>query len=121
MVVAPVNATLSMPGWATSGAPAVGPKPVTTLNTPGGKPASSTRRASSSVDAGVCSAGFTTMVQPAARAGASFHVSSSSGEFHGVTAPTTPTGSRRVYTKKFDRSDGIVCPWILSAAPAKYR
>jgi hypothetical protein len=37
----------------------------------------------------------------AARAspGASLKVISSSGEFHGVIAPTTPTGSRRVKTK----------------------
>ena len=31
--------------------------------------------------------------------GASLKVMSSSGEFHGVIAPTTPTGSRRVKTK----------------------
>ncbi len=37
-----------------------------------------------------------TTVQPAARAGASFQLISSSGEFHGVMAATTPTGSRRV-------------------------
>ena len=53
-------------------------------------------RASPSVEAGACSAGLTTNVQPAASAGASFQVSSSTGEFHGVIAPTTPTGSRRV-------------------------
>jgi hypothetical protein len=43
--------------------------------------------------------GFTTNVQPAARPGASLNVMSSSGEFHGVIAPTTPTGSRRVKQK----------------------
>jgi hypothetical protein len=37
-----------------------------------------------------------TSVQPAASAGASFHMSSSSGEFHGTIAATTPTGSGRV-------------------------
>ena len=52
--------------------------------------------AKASVDAGECSDGLTTNVQPAASAGASFQVISSSGEFHGVIAPTTPTGSRRV-------------------------
>ena len=81
--VAPVNATLSTPGCATSGAPAPSPKPVTTLNTPGGKPASSTSAANSSVDAGACSAGLTTNVHPAASAGASFQLISSTGEFHG--------------------------------------
>src|SRR2546422_369503 len=40
VVVSPVNATLPMPGWAAIAAPAVPPGPVTTLTTPGGKPAS---------------------------------------------------------------------------------
>ena len=60
VAVPPVNATLSTPGCATSGAPASPPKPVTTLKTPGGKPASSTSAANSSVEAGACSAGLTT-------------------------------------------------------------
>ena len=94
--VEPVNATLSTPGCSASGAPQSGPKPVTTLNTPGGKPASSTSLANSSVEAGACSAGLTTNVQPAASAGASFHDINRIGEFQGVIAPTTPTGSRTV-------------------------
>src|SRR5688500_9810231 len=94
--VAPVNATLSTPGWATSGAPASGPSPVTTLNTPGGKPASWTSAANSRVEAGACSAGLTTTVQPAASAGATFQLMSRTGEFHGVIAATTPTGSGTV-------------------------
>jgi hypothetical protein len=93
VAVAPVNATLSTPGWLASGSPASAPKPVITLNTPGGKPAASTSRANSSVETGACSAGLTTNVHPAASAGASFHVISSTGEFHGVIAPTTPSGS----------------------------
>jgi len=72
---------------------------VTTLNAPGGKPACSNRAAKASVDAGECSEGLTTIVQPAASAGATFQVISSSGEFHGVIAATTPTGSRLVYTR----------------------
>ena len=48
------------------------PNPVTTLTTPGGKPASSTSAANSSVDADACSDGLMTSVQPAASAGASF-------------------------------------------------
>ena len=81
-----------MPGWAVSAAPTDGP-PVTTLITPGGKPASAARSASSSAVTGVSSDGFTTAVHPAASSGASFQVSSSSGEFHGMMAPTTPTGT----------------------------
>jgi hypothetical protein len=51
--VDPVNAILSTSGWADSALPTAGPKPVTTLNTPGGKPASCTRAASSRVETGV--------------------------------------------------------------------
>ena len=40
--VEPVKAILSMPGWAASALPTSGPQPVTTLTTPGGKPASAT-------------------------------------------------------------------------------
>jgi hypothetical protein len=45
------------------------------------------------MEAGVCSAGLTTKVQPAASAGASLKVNRSNGEFHGTMAPTTPMGS----------------------------
>lgn len=94
--VDPVNAILSTPGCEASAAPVCGPQPVTTLITPGGKPASANSFANASVEVGVWSLGFTTKVQPAARPAASFQVNSSSGEFHGVIAPTTPIGSCRV-------------------------
>ena len=60
-------------------------------------------------------------MQPVASAGASFQVSSNSGEFHGTTAATTPTGTRCVKVTKFGLSDGIDSPASLSAQPAKYR
>ncbi len=66
---------------------------MTTLKTPGGKPASSNSSASASVDADENSDGLTTMVLPAASAGAIFQTASSSGEFHGAMATTTPSGS----------------------------
>ena len=69
---------------------------MTTFTAPGGKPASVISSAKPSVEAGACSDGLITTVHPAARAGATFQVISSSGEFHGVIAATTPTGSRRV-------------------------
>ena len=75
----PVKAILSTCGCATSGAPAVSPKPVTTLTTPLGRPHSSKKRASSSRVTGVCSAGLMTMLHPAQIAGASFHAAMSSG------------------------------------------
>jgi hypothetical protein len=50
--VDPVNATLSTPGCAASAWPTAGPKPVTTLNTPGGKPASAISPASATAEPG---------------------------------------------------------------------
>ena len=56
--VEPVKAILATSGWSTSAAPASAPKPVTTLTTPGGKPACSTSGIISSSDAEVCSDGL---------------------------------------------------------------
>ena len=66
--VEPVKAILSTPGWSTSAAP-VEPSPVRTLSTPGGKPTSSASSPRRSALSGVCSAGLSTIVQPAASAG----------------------------------------------------
>ena len=74
VAVEPVNATLSMPGCLTRCAPIVGPSPGTTLITPAGKPTSFASSASRSADSGVAASGLSTTVQPAASAGASFHV-----------------------------------------------
>ena len=92
----PVKAILATRGCSTSVGPTSPPKPVTVLTTPAGKPASANSLANSSVEAEVNSLGLMTTVHPAASAGASFHASSSSGEFHGVIATTTPSGSRLV-------------------------
>ena len=88
----PVNATRSTPGWATSAAPAVSPKPWTTLKTPGGRPTSSKSWARRVAVSGDHSAGLRTIVLPAARHGAIRHVESISGAFHGMISPPTPTG-----------------------------
>ena len=68
---------------ATRAAPTFSPIPWTTLNTPGGRPASIVRSPSSEQDSGDHSAGFSTTVQPAARAGAVFQVESMKGAFQG--------------------------------------
>ncbi len=94
--VEPVNATLSTSGCAASAAPAVSPKPVTMLTTPAGKPGLLDQLPRRTAASGVCSAGFSTIVQPAASAGAIFHAAIISGKFHGMIWPTTPTGSRSV-------------------------
>ena len=49
---------------------------------------------------GVCSAGLSMTTLPQARAGASFKLLKKRGKFHGTMAPTMPTGSCLVYTKK---------------------
>ncbi len=79
----PVNETRRTPGCETRAAPASSPMPCTTLKTPGGKPASTVRSASSEADSGDHSAGLRTTVQPAARPGAHFQVESMNGAFHG--------------------------------------
>ncbi len=81
----PVNVTALIPGWLTRCSPVEpSPKPCTRLKTPFGTPASRITSASSVALPGVSSDGFTTTALPQASAGASFHVSSSSGRFHGV-------------------------------------
>ena len=52
--------------------------------------------ASSVAVSGLHSAGLCTTVQPAASAGAIFHVDSMNGVFHGVMMATGPSGWRSV-------------------------
>ena len=85
-----------MPGWATRGAPASGPVPVTTLQTPSGKPAWCRISASSNAVKGVCSAGLATTAQPAAKAGAMPRAAVEIGKFQGMICAATPTGSCRL-------------------------
>ena len=91
--VDPVNESFRVRGSCNSGrTSAPGLEVVTRLSTPAGRPASSRTRASSSIERGVCSAGFTTIVQPAAIAGATLRVPIAMGKFQGVTSTHGPTG-----------------------------
>ena len=92
VVVSPVKAILATRLLWASGLPASRPKPLTTLNTPGGR-MSAIISASTRMLSGVCSAGFSTTQLPAASAGASFQTAISSGKFQGMIWPTTPSGS----------------------------
>ena len=92
VVVSPVKEILAMRLLCASGLPASTPKPLTTLTTPGGN-RSLMMSIRTMIPIGVCSAGFSTMQLPVARAGASFHTAISSGKFHGMICPTTPRGS----------------------------
>src|SRR5438270_4441808 len=102
-----------------SGAPASGPKPVTTLITPGGNPASTSVRTRFIHESGVSSAGFMTQVLPQTSAGKSFHDGIAMGKFHGVIMPQTPIDCRTVMANLFGNSDGVVAPKSRRPSPAK--
>ena len=63
------------------------------LTTPAGTPASARTWQKRSAVSEVYGAGLSTTVFPIASAGAVFHASISSGKFHGMTWPMTPTGA----------------------------
>ncbi len=91
--VDPVKDSLRSRGSASSGSvSAAGSLVGTTLSTPGGRPASVNTSASSRAVNGVSSAGLSTIVQPAAMAGATLRAAIASGKFHGVTSRHGPTG-----------------------------
>ncbi len=68
--VEPVKETMSTAGWAAIASPTTGPRPLTRLNTPGGRPTSWKISASAYAASGATSLGLSTTVHPAARAGA---------------------------------------------------
>src|ERR1700733_16062405 len=98
----------STSGWATRGAPASGPNPVTILTTPSGNPASTSSSTRLMVDKGVSSAGLITQVLPQIRAGNSFHDGMAMGKFQGVIMPQTPTGMRTDIANWSRNSEGVV-------------
>ena len=61
-------------------------------------------------------------MQPHASAGPSFQAAISSGKFHGMIWPTTPTGSRSVYARNSPGAGiaeiGTVLPSIFVGQPA---
>ena len=83
-----------VPGLATISSPTTLPGPVTRLKTPAGSSASTRHSASFTAQTVVEAAGDQTTAFPAARAGARISAGIVYGQFHGVTAPTTPRGTR---------------------------
>ncbi len=75
----PVKATMSTRGEEARWSPTSPPGPVTTWKTPFGTPASSSRRASSSVVTGLTLAGLTIITLPAASDGAAFQATMRTG------------------------------------------
>ena len=93
-----------------------------TFSTPPGSPASSRISASASIDSGVCFAGFTTIVQPAAMAGPILRVPIAIGKFHGVIIRHGPTGCCMTSTRPAPlRRDCVVAvdPQRLLGEPAE--
>src|SRR5260221_10509747 len=85
--VEPVKVTLR-----TTGLPVISPPisfalPVTQLKTPFGTPARSASSHRASAENGVCEAGFSTIVQPEARAGPALRGIIAAGEIPGGVAP----------------------------------
>ena len=80
------------------------------LTTPAGKPASSKILNSAIAVRGVCSAGFSTTVHPAAKAGAIFRITMAAGKFQGVMAATTPTGCLITRRRLCATEAGMVSP-----------
>ena len=98
--VEPVNDSLRVRGSLISGS-MTAPElfAVMTLHTPPGSPASSRICAIASIESGVCLAGLTTIVQPAAIAGPTLRVPIASGKFHGVMNTHGPIGCFIVSTR----------------------
>ena len=89
----PVNEITSTCGCATTAAPTVSPTPWTTLNTPGGIPASSASSATTHGGHRRLLGGLQhDAVAGAERKGP--NAAAAVGPFQGTTDPTTPTGSR---------------------------
>ena len=101
-VVEPVNEIMSTFGDSVSSSPTKWSDAVTTLTTPAGMSVFSAMSRPSRVALnGVSGAGLSTTVLPVARACPSLLMVTSNGKFHGVMAPTTPTGSCHTFRVVF--------------------
>src|SRR5579884_1758429 len=116
--VDPVREIARTSGLSIKGAPIFDPKPLTTLITPLGTPASVSVRTRLNVDSGVSCAGLMTQVLPQTMAGNSFHDGIAIGKFHGVIMAQTPSGCRTAMANLLGSSDGVVGPNMRRPSPA---
>ena len=114
----PVKEITAIFGSFSIGSPTSRPPPVTTLNTPAGRPASSKASASMITDSGVSEAGLMTTVFPQISAAMLFHAGMAIGKFHGVIRPATPRGMRTAMLNLLGSSDGVVTPKRRRPSPA---
>ena len=94
--------------------------PVTMLSTPAGMPARRASTPNAIALYGVSAAGLTTMVQPAARAGAALRAIIAAGKFQGVIAAHTPMASRTTTSRLSAAGDGITSPYRRLASSANH-
>ena len=94
---------------------------VTTLTTPGGRPASRMIVPISAWVPGHISEAFSTTVLPQASGIAIARTPRITGAFHGAMPSTTPTGWRIAIAKLFGLSDGITSPAICVVIEAASR
>src|SRR5437588_6664402 len=108
--VEPVKVNLRTIGFEVISPPISLAPPVTQEKTPFGTPARSASSHSANAEYGVAVAGFSTIVQPAAKAGPAFRVIIAAGKFHGVIATQTPIGSLVTTMRLSGACAGIVSP-----------
>ena len=119
--VDPVNETTGMFGSVTRASPTSAP-PTTTWSKPSGRPASANTAANiAPPTTGVWGSGLSTTALPRARAGATTRMPSTLGEFHGVIAPTTPTGTRRTIERRPLTAVGMSEPYACDGRVAALR
>ena len=106
--VEPVKDIMSTSGCWLSAVPTPGPSPLTRLNTPAGTPAASRISAKIIASNGAISLGLSTIVQPAARAGATLTAIWFIGQFQGVIRPQTPMGSLTISVVRLRSSNSNV-------------
>ena len=92
-----------------------------TFRTPAGSPASTITAANSWEVSGVRFADFSTMVQPAATAGAILRVAIASGKFHGVINRHGPTGFLVTSSRDFPSGDTEYRPKARTASSENQR
>src|SRR3954447_18029680 len=108
--VEPVKVIFLTVGLEVSSAPISRAEPVTMLTAPSGTPACSHSTPQARAEKGVCEAGLSTIVQPAASAAPSLRAIMEDGKFQGVIAPTTPTGSLVTRILRLGHGEGITSP-----------
>ena len=116
--VEPVKVTFRTSGFDVISPPMAPALPVTMLRTPSGTPARRASSASAKAESGVMVAGLTTIVQPAASAGAALRVIMAAGKFHGVMAAQTPMGCFSTTMRRSLVGAGTMLPYTRFASSA---